>query len=82
MNLFLLGAIAALFFVAGGFFLRFWRQTGDRLHLKFSIAISIMGANQFALAAAHPDEASPLHYVVRLIAFLFILWAIIEKNRG
>ncbi len=82
LNFFLRGAISALFLVAGTFFIRFWRQTHDRLHLMFAIAFVIMAINQYAITAAtHDDQGLPIHYVVRLIAYLFILWAIVEKNR-
>ena len=81
LNLFLRGAASALFMVSAGFFVRFWRQTHDRLHLKFAIAFFVMALNQFGISAA-PDQAYPVHYFIRLIAYSFILWAIIEKNRA
>lgn len=83
MNQFLLGAIAALCLVAGIFFLRFWRETHDRLFLFFSLAFLIEGINRIALALSeNPREGDPFFYLVRLGSFLIILYAIWDKNRS
>ncbi len=77
------GAIIMACLVAGLFFLRFWRKTHDRLFLFFAMAFWILGANRIALIFI--DEGSEdthiLIYVIRLIAFSLILYAIIDKNR-
>lgn len=77
------GAIVMGYAVAGLFFLRFWRETGDRLFAIFCAAFWLLGLQRIALAALPlaPAEATPL-YVVRLLAFVLILWAIIDKNRA
>ena len=81
MNLFLLGAIATATIVAAVFFLRFWRQTGDRLFLIFAAAFALEALSRIALAAtANPSEGQPLFYIVRLISYLLILAAIVDKN--
>lgn len=78
---FLLGVVVATSFTAGVFFLKFWRDTRDSLFLVFSVAFLIEGVNRTALLfSAHPNEASPWIYVVRLVAFLLILAAIVKKN--
>lgn len=78
---FLLGVVVTMWFTAGAFFLKFWRDTRDSLFFAFSTAFLIEGANRTALLfSAHPNEASPWIYVVRLIAFLLILAAIVKKN--
>lgn len=81
MNLFLLGAIAMGSAVAALLFLRFWRQTKDRLFLYFSASFLLEAVNRtlFAWNGAHSEE-STLYYLVRLLAYGLILWAIIEKN--
>ena len=81
MNLFLLGAIAMGSAVAALLFLRFWRQTRDRLFLYFSASFLLEAVNRtlFAWNGAHSEEAT-LYYLVRLLAYGLILWAIIEKN--
>ena len=43
---------------AGVFFLRFWRDTRDRLFLAFGVAFTVEGLNRVALALTpDPSEA-------------------------
>lgn len=82
-NQFMLGAIVMACVVAGLFFLRFWRKTGDRLFAIFAIAFLILGFNWLALSFTHPEaEIRTALYFVRLLAFVFILLAIWDKNRA
>lgn len=77
------GAILMGYLVAGLFFLRFWRETRDRLFLIFAIAFVILGAQRIALVLTREMlESQTGLYVVRLFAFLLILAAIVDKNRG
>jgi hypothetical protein len=78
---FLAGAVTLGFFVAAGFFLRFWRRTRDRLFLAFSAAFVLLAVNQ-ALAAflGAGDELTPYTYLLRVFGFMLILYAIIDKN--
>lgn len=79
---FLLGIIATASLAAGGFFLKFWRQTRDVFFLAFGAAFIIEGLNRASfLLLERPYEGNPSIYVVRLLAFLLILAAIINKNR-
>lgn len=83
LDSFLLGVIAATSFTAGIFFLRFWRDTRDSLFFAFAIAFLVEGVNRVGLLfAPHSNEASPWVYVIRLLAFLLILAAILKKNYG
>lgn len=83
VNAFLLGVVATGSLVAGVFFLKFWRRTRDPLFLAFSIAFIVEGLNRLGmLREPHPNEGSPWHYLVRLVAFLIILAAILRKNYG
>jgi uncharacterized membrane protein len=80
---FLLGIIVTASLTAGAFFLKFWRRTRDTLFLAFSAAFIIEGLNRIGfLFIENPNEGSPAIYIVRLIAFLLILMAIVAKNRG
>lgn len=82
MELFLMGAIAMGSAISGLFFLRFWRETGDRLFAMFSIAFVLLGITRLGLAlSAESTEAQTQWYWVRFIAFLLILLAIVDKNR-
>jgi hypothetical protein len=80
---FLLGVIATASLTAAAFFLKFWRQTRDVFFLAFSAAFLIEGVNRISvLFLERPDEGHPSIYIVRFLAFLVILVAIINKNRG
>jgi hypothetical protein len=65
------------------FFVRFWRQTGDRFFAFMAAAFGLMGANLTLLAVINPaHESRHLIYLLRLAAFLVIIVAIIDKNRA
>jgi hypothetical protein len=75
------GAIAALSLVAALFFLRFWRSSRDKFFLWFAISFGIEGMNRLAMGfMRQANEDTPVHYVVRLVSYLLILYAIVEKN--
>ena len=83
LEAFLLGVIATSSLIAGVFFLKFWKKTRDSLFLAFSLAFFVEGLNRSAvLFLAKPNEGSPYIYIVRLLAFLLILAAILHKNYG
>ena len=77
----LAGAIAMGSIVIALFFARFWRSSGDRFFLYFSLSFLIEGCHRIytALEPGTGDD-SPWHYLLRLLAYLLILWAILEKN--
>ena len=78
---FLSGAVTLGYLVAAGFFARFWRQTADRLFLAFAVAFVLLALNQVLsqwLGAA--DERVAYTYLLRVLGFLIILGAIIDKN--
>jgi hypothetical protein len=78
-----MGAIAMASVVASLFFLRFWRDTGDRLFLIFSIAFLLLGITRVALTVADtPHESRLSIYLIRLLAFGLIAIAIVDKNRS
>ncbi len=77
---------AAMFgaWACGAYFLKFWSKTGDRLFLLFALAFWIMAVERFILILTDPSgESGAVSYVylIRLCAFLTILFAIIDKNR-
>jgi len=79
---FLSGAVTMGFAVAGLFFLRFWKRTGDSLFIAFALAFWLMGLVQAMLALTNfPIEERSLLYLIRLLAFVLILGAIWCKNR-
>ena len=78
---FLAGATALGYSVAAVFFLRFWRTTRDRLFLAFAAGFGLLACNQVLAALLEAgDERTPFVYSLRVLGFLLILWAIIDKN--
>jgi len=78
---FLGGAVTMGFVVAALFFMRFWRKTADRFFLLFAVAFALLALNQ-ALAQwiGAADERVGYTYLLRVLAFLVILGAIVAKN--
>jgi hypothetical protein len=81
MTQFIYGALTMSCLIAGLFFLRFWRKTGDRLLLMFALAFWLLGASWLGLTFVNGDEARVGIYSLRLVAFLLIIAAIVDKNR-
>jgi hypothetical protein len=87
LNRLMLGALVMACFVAGLFFLRFWRKTRDRLFVIFAVAFWLMGVNWLALSFTDPNAAEDAEYraatyLIRLVAFVLIIYAILQKNRA
>jgi hypothetical protein len=77
------GVLVALSSVAGLFFLRFWRKTQDRFFLLFGLAFWTFALNWTGLAFTAPaHEARTYLYFFRLVGFVLILIAIVDKNRN
>jgi hypothetical protein len=77
------GATVMACTVAALFFLRFFRRTGDPLFARFAVSFGLLGLHWLALALTASDyEFRPFLYVIRLLAFVVILFAIAEKNRA
>lgn len=78
----LAGALAMGFGTAAVYFLRFWRETHDRLFALFALAFAVMAANrvQLALATLRGSHREELYWI-RVVAFALIIVAILDKNR-
>lgn len=71
------------FAVAGLFFLRFWKETRDRLFALFALSFFVLAINRVGLfLIAHQDGHGDHLYWVRLLAFGLILVGILDKNRS
>ena len=78
----LLGAVATAAFVCGLYFLRFWRATGDRFFLLFALSFWIEGGHRLVVYPwSGGNEGEPEYYLVRLVAYALIIFAIVDKNR-
>lgn len=84
LSIFLNGGTAAACLVIGLYFLRFWRRTGDRFFIVFALAFWAFAVNRVALVAIGDENeaARTLVYALRLAAFVLIVAAIVDKNRG
>jgi amino acid transporter len=75
------GAIVMGYFVAGVFFLRYWRDTRDRLFLVFAVAFWMLGVQRALINLIDiRAEDQAIFYLLRLAAFLLIIWAVVDKN--
>jgi drug/metabolite transporter superfamily protein YnfA len=80
---FLSGATMAAALVIALVFYRYWRQTRDRLFLGFALGFLVFAVSRLILAFLEEDDEGRIFvYGLRLLAFLLILAAIIDKNRG
>ena len=80
--IYLQGVSAAGAWAAGLFFLRFWRESRDLLFALFGAAFWLLALSWTLLAVISPTEESrPYVYGLRLVAFLLIIAATVEKNR-
>lgn len=78
---FLSGAVAFGFVISGLFFLRFWTRVRDPLFVWFGLAFCLLGLGQTILALGSvPLEDRSSVYLIRLAAFLLIIFAIFRKN--
>jgi hypothetical protein len=78
---FLAGAVTLAYVVAAMYFARFWRRTADRLFLAFAIAFTLLALNQLmVLALGVDDERYNYAYILRVLGFILILAAIVDKN--
>jgi hypothetical protein len=81
LPIFLSGALALGQAVAALFFLRYWRDSRDRLFLYFAASFTLLTLQRTVLALA--PEAPDLElasYGLRAFAFVLILVAIVDKN--
>lgn len=79
----LAGALIFAYFVAGLHFLRFWRRTDDRVFLHFAVAFWLFMLNQ--LVSSIPsvtDETGGYEYLLRVLGFVLIIVAIVDKNKS
>jgi uncharacterized membrane protein HdeD (DUF308 family) len=83
LELFLSGALCMGYAIAALFFLRFWRDNGDRLFAYFAAAFGLLVVQRLALALfpGTSDQTSWM-YLLRLLAFVLIIIAVVDKNRA
>lgn len=83
MTALLSGMLAAGYLVAALHFLRFRKRTGDRLFLAFATAFGVLAVQRIALVILAAVPAATLYlYGLRVLAFMLIIAAIVDKNRA
>lgn len=81
--IFLQAVSATAAWVAGLLFLRFWRESNDRLFAFFGAAFHLLALSWALLALFSPtEETRPYIYAIRLVAFTLLIVGIIDKNRS
>jgi hypothetical protein len=81
MNLFLYGVIFACSLTSTVLFFRFWRETRDRLFLYFAQCFALLGVERLTLAFLASDKEYSV-YLIRLVAFVLLIIAVVHKNRN
>ncbi len=88
---FLSGASLMAFGASSLFFLKFWRTSKDRFFLFFASATAILSLERIVLLcvrecvrtpASDVAESSSWVYLMRLVAFVLIMLAIVDRNRN
>jgi hypothetical protein len=81
MRTFVAGLLVMGYTVSAVFFARFWRETRDRLFLFFAAAFCLLALQRGLLSSAGWLRLDHTwYYLVRLVAYLLILAAIVDKN--
>lgn len=82
MNEFLSGVLVVLSLAIAAFQVRFWRTTRDRLFLFFALAFVLLSVTRGGLfIVGDESETRSYFYLVRFVAFMAIIAAVIDKNR-
>jgi hypothetical protein len=78
---FMSGAVTLAYVVASTYFVQFWKRTADRLFLAFALAFALLALNQLAVfVMGVDDERYNYAYILRVLGFVLILFAIVDKN--
>jgi hypothetical protein len=79
---FLQAVNATAAFIAGLFFMRFWRDSRDSLFAFFGAGFWLLALAWALLAFVDPtDERRPDIYAIRLVAFGLLIVGMVNKNR-
>ena len=82
INQMLIGAIAMASATVSLFFIRFWRRTKDSFFLCFAVSFLLNGLTRLIMGASSLQESSSLIYVLRMFAYILIIYAIYMKNKS
>ncbi len=80
---FLQAVNATAAFIAGLFFMRFWRDSRDSLFAFFGSAFWLLALSWVLLALINPTAETQLYiYSIRLVAFGLLIAGMVNKNRS
>lgn len=89
LTVYFAGLMTATFAASGLFFLKFWTASRDQFFLLFFLACELIAIERsvgvLTLAVRGAESSSDLRvgiYMIRLLAFVLILTAIIQRNRS
>ena len=83
INLFMTGGNAMASLVISFFFLRFYYKVHDRFFLYFSLAFLAFAIERITIVFGQvQSEYYIAIYSIRLIGFIIIIMAILDKNRA
>jgi hypothetical protein len=75
------GMITMGYVIAGLFFFRFWRRTGDTLFIYFGISFLLLALGPpMSMWLETPREDQSWIYLIRLAAFVVLIVGIVSKN--
>jgi hypothetical protein len=81
LTLFVSGALVMGYAASALFFLKFRLRTGSQLFGWFAAAFVLLAVQRMMLSLLAPDTGlARWSYVLRLVAFLLILWGIVRHN--
>lgn len=80
---YLSGILTLGYVLTGTFFLKFWRDTRERLFGFFAASFFMLATQRILLTLRGEwGEQETWIYVLRLLAFLVLVFGIVEKNRS
>ena len=83
MTDFVLGGTTIACLAVALFFLRFYQDTADRLFAAFAGAFFIFAVNRLILTIVDEDGDGLIYaYTLRFLAFVLVVWGIVDKNRS
>ena len=81
MQAFLSGMTTMGFLVVSLLFVRYWRRTRDGIFVWFSISFALLALTQaLPVIIESPREEHSWVFLLRLLAFALLIFAILRKN--
>jgi hypothetical protein len=84
LNIMMAGCILMASLAIAFFFMRFWKKTRDRFFAILAVSFLMLAIERFLLifSSGFSGEHIPFIYTIRLVAFILIIYGVIDKNRS